>query len=256
MFQKSYFIKFLIVFGIFNSSCSVENRLHLSGYNVNWKKSSRENSTQENFLAQNQKISINKTNESIKCENLTAFNSDETIIENNIDYNKASIELIQDSTKTEKCDTIHLKNKVRIEAKVQEIGTKEVKYKNCDNLNGPTIVLWKSDVEKIKFSNGTTEKIIPSSKGKRLEVLGLIAFCISVLAFMVSMILNAYLGSFLAVGAIVLSLLSLIKFLRKKDKYKGKAFPLVAALVALTVLILTGLIFGYSDFFDSFYVEY
>ncbi len=73
---------------------------------------------------------------------------------------------------------------------------------------------------------------------------------------MVSMFLNAYLGSILAVGVMVLSLISLIKFLSKKDKYKGKVFPLVATLLAITVLILTGIFFGYSDFFDSFYIEY
>lgn len=59
----------------------------------------------------------------------------------------------------EKCDIIMLKNGDEISAKVTEIGTTEIKYKQCSNVDGPTYTLKKQDIFKIKYANGTSELI-------------------------------------------------------------------------------------------------
>jgi hypothetical protein len=54
-------------------------------------------------------------------------------------------------------DNIVLRNGEEIKAKVQEVGTTEIKYWKADNLNGPLYVVLKSDVFIIKYENGTKE---------------------------------------------------------------------------------------------------
>lgn len=61
------------------------------------------------------------------------------------------------STKDPSCDKILLKTGEEIEAKVLEIGVQEIKYKNCTNLQGPTISILKSDAFMITYSNGSKE---------------------------------------------------------------------------------------------------
>jgi hypothetical protein len=51
-------------------------------------------------------------------------------------------------------DVITLRSGDEIKAKVQEIGTDNVKYKKYENLNGPTYTLLKSEIFMIKYENG------------------------------------------------------------------------------------------------------
>ena len=55
------------------------------------------------------------------------------------------------------CDQIILKNGDSIKAIITEIGISEIKYKKCDNKDGPTYILKKSDVDSIKYANGSTD---------------------------------------------------------------------------------------------------
>lgn len=58
-------------------------------------------------------------------------------------------------------DTIFLKTKQPVLCKVVEIGIDEIKYKTWDNLEGPTIVVLKTNVYKISYINGKSELIVP-----------------------------------------------------------------------------------------------
>jgi hypothetical protein len=55
------------------------------------------------------------------------------------------------------CDLMVLKNGDEIEAKVTEISTSTIKYKRCNHLTGPTVIIDKADVLFVKYSNGTKE---------------------------------------------------------------------------------------------------
>lgn len=54
-------------------------------------------------------------------------------------------------------DTLAMRTGENIIAKVIEVGTSEIKYKKLDNLNGPVFSILKSDLNSIKYENGTTE---------------------------------------------------------------------------------------------------
>ncbi|MBA3900751.1 MAG: hypothetical protein H0X62_11170, partial [Bacteroidetes bacterium] len=55
------------------------------------------------------------------------------------------------------CDMIVMRNGDEIPAKVFEIGDTEIKYKKCDNQNGPTYSLKKEDVLMVKYPNGSKD---------------------------------------------------------------------------------------------------
>lgn len=63
----------------------------------------------------------------------------------------------EQSTQTDSCDLLVLRNGDEIEAKVTEISSSEVKYKRCNHLNGPTIIIDKNEVLFVKYSNGEKE---------------------------------------------------------------------------------------------------
>ncbi len=56
-------------------------------------------------------------------------------------------------------DVLYTTSGNKILGKVSEINTKEIKYKDFNNLEGPTYVISKSDVVLIQYSNGSTDVI-------------------------------------------------------------------------------------------------
>ena len=54
-------------------------------------------------------------------------------------------------------DNITLKNGDEVKAKVIEINETEIKYKNFENQDGPTRIVYKSEVFLIKYQNGTSQ---------------------------------------------------------------------------------------------------
>ena len=57
------------------------------------------------------------------------------------------------------CDVIIFENGEEVEAKVLEINENEVKYRKCNNLDGPLLVVSKSKIFAIKHPNGTKTMI-------------------------------------------------------------------------------------------------
>jgi len=149
------------------ASCSVEKRVHMSGYHIEWQKSNKS-------LAQNEKV--------IRNENLVdqlVINEIETLpsqMDNELElFASNSNDIILTSTTSDifknkkinnlkqvkkvlntDCDIIILKNGQEIQAKVLEVGQTEIKYKNCDNQSGPTFSKNKSEIFMIKYPNGTS----------------------------------------------------------------------------------------------------
>jgi hypothetical protein len=65
-------------------------------------------------------------------------------------------------------DIIYKKNGEEIQAKVTEIGISEVKYQKFDNQSGPTYVISKSDLIKIRFEN-QKEEIFSEAKSEEVK---------------------------------------------------------------------------------------
>jgi hypothetical protein len=53
-------------------------------------------------------------------------------------------------------DILQKTNKAKLEVKIIEIGTDEIKYKNYNDLEGPIYVIYKRDVMSIQLENGET----------------------------------------------------------------------------------------------------
>ena len=62
------------------------------------------------------------------------------------------------------CDEIDLYGGEKIQAKVLEVTETAIKYRKCENLDGPIYSVSRSDVKAITYSNGTEEKITESDK--------------------------------------------------------------------------------------------
>lgn len=59
--------------------------------------------------------------------------------------------------KAEPCDKIFLRNGDEIQAKVLEVGVNTVKYKKCEDQEGPLIEVIKNDIFMITYSNGSKD---------------------------------------------------------------------------------------------------
>jgi hypothetical protein len=58
---------------------------------------------------------------------------------------------------TDSCDVLVFRDGTEILAKITELNESQVRYKRCDNVEGPTYVTEKSDLFMLKYSNGTRE---------------------------------------------------------------------------------------------------
>ena len=130
------------------------------------------------------------------------------------------------------CDVITMKDGKDIEAKVLEISTTEIKYKNCGNLEGPTISVLRKEVFSIKYANGTKEIITTTNDGtnRKVEGLSLTSMILGILGF----------GPLpLIFGAIGLS-----KINKNPEKWSGKGFALAGLVLGIlwTVVIIIYLI--------------
>src|SRR4051794_19317374 len=61
-------------------------------------------------------------------------------------------------------DKIYRNNGKVVEAKILEIGTDEIKYKEFNNQDGPVYILETDKIKKIVFANGTSQKFQDSYK--------------------------------------------------------------------------------------------
>ena len=178
------------------------------------------------------------------------------------------INVAEDSGRIENgCDELIKMDGTIIQAKISEIGISEIKYKKCGNEEGPTYLVSKSDVFMVKFANGSTE-LIDSEKEKTenydeedyvnlervdgntalpeiektVEPMGLVAFVLSCVAFPAMILLG--LGFVLAIPALILSILSLIKQNKDIRLFKQPGFARAAIIISSIILFIgLGIVF-------------
>lgn len=157
----------VIVLSVFFTACSsskfsfvVEKRKHRSGYSVQF---FQKNNTANNLMSTKSKselfTNIETYSSKINFKKPTISDSVQTKSDTLIYFNAPSVE----------CDLMTLKNGDEISCKVIEIEIDIIKYKRCDNLDGPLISVSKSDVFMIKYSNGTKEVIKSSDNSSESQ---------------------------------------------------------------------------------------
>lgn len=166
----------------------------------------------------------------------------------------------------DECDQIIKENGDIVEAKILEVGVHEVRFKHCDTPNGPLIVLSKSDIFMIKYSNGVKEVIEYESPEfqeqrrqeellaslnrdddapieRKTEGLGLAGFIIGLVSMFTPI---SYLSIAMAILAIIFGATSLGKHDRTPENYKGKGFAIASLIfgfigIAVTLILIAGL---------------
>lgn len=244
----------LVLVGL-TTACSVEKRHYTSGYHLTWNhKSGKAKDIPAKPAEQvNQLAGVD--------EQLTASS------ENGIkDWTGSVVKrpVIFDSIPQKlNCDSVFFRTGGdKVACKVFEINANEIKYKKCSNPDGPLFVVKRSDVYKIRYTNGTEEIIAAPDPVKTVEKKGkkdkapikdpkeikekypekpvfLYTALISLLAGITALLFlsagtgGAFLLFFLfAAAAFAFGLMSLIKMKRNPGKYKGKG------------MAITGMIFG------------
>jgi hypothetical protein len=194
---KSFFYTLLFL-SVLLESCSVEKRHYTSGYHLQWKHAVKSDLPEKVVVKAKQESKV------VKIEKLA---EEKPSLSQNTDALFASSEkkknIILFSPDSIACDTLILRNETEIKVKVTEITPTEIKYKHCNNLNGPTYIVYRYEVSYIKYANGSldsfinehpptvkknntnysrdnfeTERIV-SDKSTRSLVLGLVSFFLS-----------------------------------------------------------------------------
>ena len=159
MVPAKYFFWFFISLVFIFQSCSLEKRHYTNGYHLQWKKNVHQT------ISQNTKITADEVkNKSRVAKDSTALT--ENIIGSSVSFHslaassekkKGIVLLTVDSTV---CDTIIMRDGTEIKAKVVEVTLTEIKYKYCNNINGPTYVAYRYNVAYIKYPNGTMDSFV------------------------------------------------------------------------------------------------
>jgi hypothetical protein len=118
-------------------SCSIEKRHYRNGFSVNW--NTKQTGTSKSTHQQTAAI--------VDRDTIVA----DIVAPTQVVENKKEI-IIKDS-----CDIIEMKNGNTVRAKVLEINTETVKYKNCGDNDGPDRIVEKDKIESITYSNGKKE---------------------------------------------------------------------------------------------------
>jgi TM2 domain-containing membrane protein YozV len=175
---KLSYLGFLML-SLFLNSCTIEKRVHRPGYFIEWHvfnknitethqpKEKKQRKTQDQQAAAINEIKeyvvINETPSGTE----TNINKQKTNVTSPIALN-AQIEKSKSQKRflvsEEECDIIYFKNGKEVLGKVLEIGETHIKYKACENLDGPVIVLSKSEIYLIKYPNGSATSIVTEEK--------------------------------------------------------------------------------------------
>lgn len=236
------------------TSCSLQKRVYRNGYHIVWN---------AKYKQGNQKLE-NRTIEKaiVKSEILPVKES--VLATANRDIEIASLKrkpvlILSNDT----CgDVLLLQNADELQVKILEIDEQTIRYKRCDNLNGPTFSISKNRVALIKYANGTKEVIMPEPPAKtviqrnvnapemprKVNIMGLASLLLYILGTILSSGLNAaglsgsmlILLALLSIAPLVMAYISLFQFKREPNKYKGRWMPITVVCIYLAfILILT-----------------
>jgi len=153
---------------------------------------------------------------------------------------------------SDSCDIIFLNNGDEVFGKVLEITLTEVKYKRCDNLNGPLISISKSDVFMVKYPNGKKDVIKSPEPPKKSEVInkaietppqnegiifsggGAIGCLIGLFGIFAP--LPIFLLTLFGLASMILGITSLVSIAKSNGTKKGTFFAVVSIILGMFIL--------------------
>ncbi|MEI8137119.1 MAG: DUF4190 domain-containing protein, partial [Bacteroidota bacterium] len=126
------------------------------------------------------------------------------------------------------------------------IGPKAIKYKRCNNIEGPTIVVNIESVFIIKYANGTKElfkkeekiQVIPNQSAPKQQTNKSIEEQYNGMAIASIATFILYFTIILAPLPLIFGLIALHQFKKDPEKYKGKWMAIVGVIPGLLALFI------------------
>lgn len=149
------------------SECSFQKRVYRKGYYVDWlsKKSKSHRIEKSLSVLEHQNI-YQPLQSKLYNQDVSMLVSQEKSSNTSLKKNFLSKNKIPNDT----CgDILVLKTGDEYIVKVIEINDNEIKYKRCDNINGPIYSISKSKIYMIKYANGVSEHIETTEPDKKLK---------------------------------------------------------------------------------------
>ena len=222
--------------------CTVQKRIYNKGYQVNWHKKLADSNSDDIAAKVEQKKEATIAKGFVKTEvvnlPITEMDFSPTLVKKQ----KTKNVLPNDSCG----DVITMKNGDEITVKVIEINQHAIKYRACNNLNGPLIVIPKDNIFMIHYSNGTKEVISTepikdtqkqkeparSNQEKKWNVCAIASLICFALFFLF----------FTAIASAILALIAQNQFEKSPDTYKGK-WMIYPGLVLAGIISVLAIIF-------------
>lgn len=253
-----------LLFLILLNSCSIEKRLYRPGFSVSNNQSRIKNNKSElekvEFSDLTETENINTSGNFVSDEKMQGniepinqLNSNTTDQVEDMSFQDDNSEVIQLENNDQiinsepyECDVIICKNGDEIEAKILEIGIKEIKYKRCDNQEGPTISILNSSVLMIKYPNGTKD-IIKSNGDNDDEGPKLNLFALFSLIFGILSLFTVFGGLVFGTLAVIFSEQTFKDLINDGDKYKsnsakiakaGKILGIIGLFVSMIIIVV------------------
>jgi hypothetical protein len=143
------------------------------------------------------------------------------------------------------CDVVTLKDGTDVSCKVLEINEKEIKYKKCENLEGPVYIINKKYIFRIVYANGTKEVInqikLDEKIGTKLDGISLTSMILGILSALSFFTIWGAIFGFLA---IIFGIIGLNRT-KNKEKRHGKGFA-IAGLITGAFGLLFALLILYA----------
>jgi hypothetical protein len=238
----------LIIISLF-SACSLEKRVHRPGYHISWKEAVHASNIQKFDTRPEEQIKRSASKDPTIGEASThKYYQDPTPVLRSISNtlqkvgkplpNKKNQHRIEtDSLKP--CDMLTLNDGQDIEVKVIEIGSSIIKYRRCDNLDGPIISINKLEVFSIKYPGGqkdvfSTYVDVPATPVKS-NTFGLASLVLGILS-----LLLLYLAPILGILAIIFGALALKQAGQNLDQKKVKRMATIGIICGGIALFIVG----------------
>jgi TM2 domain-containing membrane protein YozV len=164
--KKAIFL--IVILASIMTSCSIEKRLYLSGYHIDRNVNTKSTQASKSALFSSEKDLVDENNE-LKLEDVSASVNVEPNIAKPVLTEEIKVAKIIEEKTSQECDIMLLVEGKELLVKVLEIGLNEVKYKMCNNLNGPTYIRSKNEIFFITYPNGTRDIITRPNDKKTLD---------------------------------------------------------------------------------------
>lgn len=239
--KKIFFFCLVTILAV---SCTVKKRSYTKGYYVDWAfKSSK---SKEKIEKKEAVASVPKTKKIPETHTV----KEEEVNQNDIEavtvtqLNAPIVKQRGVYKLDEPCgDLLTLRNGDEINVKVVELTDNLVKYKRCDNLDGPLISISKSKVFSVKYKNGTKElfketEVATQSKTSvnKIDESKLRIHPLSVIAFILSILGIAFVP--FSIIALILASYAIKQINKKPNIYKGEYLARIAKIIAGVIIAL------------------